>query len=457
MTPLPHPLARLRALTGDSQASYAELVSQTHETLGFGPLGSRREKVARWETQGIPPDHNTQLTIARIHQIPWEEVERLAWPDWLNLGVAAPPRSVRARTQHRRASTTSVEARLPTARPAPLSVIGKGLSLFLRQIQDGIAESIPPSPHGGSRVTHGTAALIESRSTSLHQLLSATNPVDLYHVTRNELRLVTELIARGTYDHNTGRRLLLVASQSATLCAVIAAALGESSHAERYRLTAARSAAGTGCLVRTCVCLADLALSHIDIGDPRDALAVIHAARAMLPAPPPDLHALLSAREARANSRLGEAIKSRRAMDDAATVLSNPLHDREPLLHRTIDEAWIAMNLAKVWLDMRQPRLALEQLAPILGNGFAVPTLTQPPLIVAKALLDAVDAQLALGDVESAILYATRSTEMFSRMPSGLCTQYRHRFLKHLNVPSVRELLDRWAIKEEYRTPDLPI
>ncbi|MBB4928671.1 hypothetical protein [Kitasatospora kifunensis] len=445
-------MARLRALTGDSQISYAKLVADTHNALGFGMLGRRREKVARWETQGVPPDRNTQLAIAHIHQVPWEEVESLGWPGWLRLGTAAPPRAARSRTPRTNALALPSEEEQPGLRPGlpHLSVSGKAVPLLVQQILATLANPSlsRPSTRDGRCVTPDTVALIETRAESLHALLSTTNPVDLYHVVRTELNLVIELLARTNCDRSTRRRLLLVASRSATLCAVITGTLGEINRAEQYRLTATRAAASANSRLRACVCLADLALSHIEAGDPADAFSLISAARATLPDPPPSVQALLYAREARAHGRRGQLLASRRAMDNASDAMTRS-SNKEPLLHRTIDETWLSTTLARVWLDLRQPKLALEQLAPLLEDNATPHSFTQPPLLIARALLDAVDAQLTLGDVESAIRTAIRCTELFGKMPTGLCHQYRRRFLPHLEVPAVRDLFDHWSATGE--------
>nr|BBD17739.1 hypothetical protein [Streptomyces sp.] len=440
MTRPQHPLAQLRALTGDTQLSYAELVADTHEALGFGKLHKRREKVSRWETQGIPPDHNTQLSIAHIHQVPEEEVQRLGWPHWLHLGTAAASRAARPRTREE-AIDTACDKERPTVRlgDARLTVTGAALATFLRETLAAVAGPAQPSALGSHRVTPDTVTLIEERSHGLYELVTTMNPVSLYRVARAELALTSALVTDNGYDRATGARLLLVTAQIAHLCGFISKGLGEDVRAERYYVAAIRAAARAGSPLTVSLCLADLAWSHIDAGAPREVLALIQAARTITPRPPARLAAVLHSREARANARLGEIIVSARALDRTADVMTAGTAD-EDVSYGNVDDGWLSVAAGRAWLDAGQPKRALAHFAPLLGDGPRPGPPAQPPLLVARDLLAVVDAQLALRDVESAARTARRAVTLFERTPTGLLSQYRGRFTAHGGVPAVREL-----------------
>ncbi|MFD0381933.1 hypothetical protein ACFQ2B_04435 [Streptomyces stramineus] len=321
MTRSRHPLALLRALTGDTQLSYALLVADTHEALGFGKLHRRREKVSRWETQGVPPDHSTQLAIAHIHRVPEEEVQRLGWPHWLHLGTAATPRADRARHGEEDAGAVPEKER-PTVHPARcrLTVTGAALAAFVRETRTAVTVA-PPAARGAHRVTSETLALIEDRSYALYELVSTVNPVTLYRLSRAELDLTCALLADSGHDRATGARLQLVTAHIAHLCGLISKGLGEDVRAERHYLAAVRAAARAASPLTVSLCLADLAWSHIDAGDPADVLSLVEAARAITPAPPPGLSAVLHSREARAYARRGEIIAGARALDRTVDAL----------------------------------------------------------------------------------------------------------------------------------------
>jgi tetratricopeptide (TPR) repeat protein len=445
MTQLMHPLAMLRGLTGDTQLSYAELVAETHELLGFGKLHKRREKVSRWETQAIPPDHNTQLAIAHIHQVPEEEVLRLGWPLWLHLGTAATSRAARPRT--RREAVGTVSAVRDRERPAihlarsQLSLTGTALATFAREVAATVAGPPLPQASPSNRITPETATLIEERARTLYAMVDTLDPVALFRVARAEHGLATTLLSESSCDRATRTRLLLVTSKIAHLCGLISKGLGDDTRAERYYLAAVRAATKARSPLTVSVCLADLAWSHIDVGDPRDVLALVEAARAITPRPPARLAVVLYSREARAYAQLGQIIASARALDHTTGVLSADTGDDDPELYGNVSDEWLCVAAARAWLDAGQPKRALEYFAPLLDSGPGAAASRQPPLLVARDLLAVVDAQLALRDVESAVHSARRAVDLFDRMPSGLMNQYRRKFVSRADAPAVQDLI----------------
>ena len=434
----PHPLTSLRALTGDTQQSYAELVAETYASLGFGKLEKNREKVSRWETQGIEPHLHAQLAIAHIHQVPEEEVQHLGWPHWLHLGTAAAPRATRRRIREALADA-SPDTERPTLHPARsrLTLTGPALTSLARHI---LTVSVsPPSPaHHGHQVTPDTVALMEDRTNALHAMVPTINPMALQRMARTELDLATDLLAYGNYDRATGTRLHLITSQTASLCGLITGSLGDYTRAERYQLAAVRAAGHADSPLRASACLADLALSHIDAGNSKDASSLIGAARTLVPDPPPRLAALLWAREARAHAKLGEIIASVRALDQAANAVALSAAGDGSALHRNIDGEWLSRTTGKAWLDAGQPQQALDHLVGFLED---TPLSRTPPLLTAKTLLDAVDAQLALGEIEAAVHSTRRALSLFDRMPTGLTRLYQRRFAPRYDIPAVRDLL----------------
>ena len=463
MTQPVHQLALLRGLTGDTQLSYAELVAETHEALGFGKLHKRREKVSRWETQAIPPDHNTQLAIAHIHQVPEEEVLRLGWPLWLHLGRAATARAARPRTRPQAAGIGRERERpaIHLARPQ-LSVTGPALASLVRELASSAGESpagessarkslagetaapaAGPQPQhsGGQRISPETVSLIEDRSDTLYAMVSSLDPVALHRVARAEYGLTTTLLAENRYEQASAGRLLLVASRIAHLCGLISKGLGEDSRAERYYLAAARAAARARSPLAVSVCLADLAWTHADAGDPRDVLALVEAARAVTPQAPPRLAVVLHSREARAYAQLGQIIASARALDHRTGILvaGRPDDDGEP--YSNVDDAWLSVAAGRAWLDAGQPKRALEYFSPLLADRTGPPADAQPPLLVARDLLAVIDAQLALRDVDAAVHSARRAVALFGRTPAGLMGQFRRKFMAQADAPAVRDLI----------------
>jgi tetratricopeptide (TPR) repeat protein len=239
--------------------------------------------------------------------------------------------------------------------------------------------------------------------------------------------------------------LLLLASRIADLCGYINAVLGEDAQAERYRLAAVRASASAGSLLRTSVNLTNLALSHIEAGDPRDAFPLFEAARAITPDPPPRLTVLLHAREARAHAQLADATASARAMERAATTLATRTDIENTPLCGNIDEDWLSRTEGKTWLDLGRPERALTHFTALIDDDPHLPIPTRPPHFTATVLLHSVDAQLALREIEAAVQSARRTAGVFDKMPLGLIRRYRHKFAPHRGVPAVRDLLDLLA------------
>jgi tetratricopeptide (TPR) repeat protein len=310
-----------------------------------------------------------------------------------------------------------------------LTVTGAALVSFTRQAVDAMAGSLPPPARDGRPVTRDAAALIDARTNMLHEIAWTVDPVSLYRVARAELVLANALLTDSSCDHTTRARLLLLASRIADLCGYINAVLGEDAQAERYRLAAVRASASAGSLLRTSVNLTNLALSHIEAGDPRDAFPLFEAARAITPDPPPRLTVLLHAREARAHAQLADATATRTDIENTP-------------LCGNIDEDWLSRTEGKTWLDLGRPERALTHFTALIDDDPHLPIPTRPPHFTATVLLHSVDAQLALREIEAAVQSARRTAGVFDKMPLGLIRRYRHKFAPHRGVPAVRDLLD---------------
>lgn len=432
-----HPLAVLRALTGDTQESYAQLVSATHLALGFGPLRSRREKVSRWETQGVPPDYHTQLAIAHVHQVPESEVLRLGWPQWLHLGTAAVPRSERVGNGESPAPKVVQPSRPGTDR-GRLGVTGQALVRF---VQDVVAElQTGPAPGPGHRLIGAdTADLVEDRARTLHAMLPTANPVALQRAACAEFELTNVLLKDSRYDRATSLRLHIVAAQIAHLCGWISKVLDEDAKSERCLLVSARAASRAGARELTVACLATLAWLHIEVGDPRDALFLVESAQAVAPGMPVRARIVLRARQARAHARLGQIIAAAKALNVMADLGASPPPD-DSGLYTNVDDDWVLLTTARTWLDAGHARRASEHFASVLVDGDPG-TSRQPPLLVARDLLGLVDAQLMLGEVEAAASTARRAMSLFDRVPIGLLSAYRTRFTRWCRVKVVQDLM----------------
>lgn len=432
----PHPLAVLRSLTGDTQESYVRLVSATHRKLGFGALGCRREKVSRWESQGVPPDYRTQLAIAAIHHVPESEVLRMGWPHWLRMGTAAHSLVDRGKLGEL-LTQTSCEPSEP-ASGSRLSTKGEALSGYLHEVLTTLAAS-PVAVDGDRKIGADTADLVEHRAQELHRLVATANPVALQRTVCSEHELVKLLLREFAYDRTTSIRLHMVAAKFTQTGGWISQVLDQTSLAERCLHAAIEASARTGASALTAARLSDLAWLHVEAGNPRDALLLTDAARSLVANLHPQNQIVILSREARARARLGNIIDSSRALNRMVDL--DPLRAGDDFAqYINVDADWIRLTTARAWLDAGHARLASEQFLAVLGNNCPGPA-RQPPLLLARDYLGLVDAQLLLGEIEEATLTTRRAMALFTLVPMGLLMAFRRRFDRWHDLSDVRDLM----------------
>ncbi|MGW1076724.1 hypothetical protein [Streptomyces sp. NPDC002537] len=443
-----HPLVSLRGSVGLSHPAYARLIAETHARLGFGHMAARREKISRWESGRTVPELTAQLAMAHVHQVPGEEVERLGWPHWLHLATGDAALPYQPWTVPGALNTLRGTARPSEARPHPdrLAVTGPALAVQIRESLAALAGRQPPPARDGHRVTPDTVAWIETRTQALerHEAGTPLTPTALYGAARTEHRLITTLLTTGGYDSTTGTRLLLLATRTAVLCAWLSSSLGEEAGAERYTLAAIRAATAAGARQHTAESMCQLAVRHLIAGSPRDALHLVHAARAAAPHPTAHLAASLHIKEALALARLKDATASFRTLGhatralDADTTGRNPTDNNLPGI--TLDEDYLAIVRGHAWCFLGRPRKALPHFASLFTSAPS-----SPIPYTARRLLHAVDSQLADGQLDAAAHSTHHAVTLTGTLPPGLTHKYRQRLAPHRAEPLIRDLLDLLA------------
>ncbi|MFD9797126.1 helix-turn-helix domain-containing protein [Streptomyces sp. NPDC059070] len=445
-----HPLARLRAAVGLSHAAYAQLVADTHADLGFGEIVARREKVSRWESGRTVPSPTAQIAIARIHGVPEADVLRLGWPGWLTVATAADgTREAPWSPQYAvDAARDAAAAHGTSARPLTLAVTGRSLLTQVKRALTGLEQPQPVAARPGRPPTPESLDWIETRLSALEQQEagSSATPSTLFYAARAEHRLITGLLTGAGYDPRSGARMLYLAARTARLCACLSTCLGDYATAERYSLAALRAATAVGARHQSTICLADLAGLHAAAGAPADSLAVLGGARTAVPRPSPRLTALLDTWEALARARAGEVSSGARALDRAGRALSTDrtrpaLADGLPT--PDLDEMRLRLCTGLSWLYQDRPRAALGCLAPLTGlHVTAGPDAPPPSPFAAGVLLYAVDAQLSLGELDSAAHSVQFAAALAGGLPGALTDAYRQRLAAHRAEPLARGLLD---------------
>ncbi|MEV7601217.1 hypothetical protein AB0O91_28015 [Kitasatospora sp. NPDC089797] len=447
-----HPLVALRTAIGLSQPAYAQLIARTYAELGYGRMAARREKVSRWESGRIVPELGTQLAIARIHQVDRGLVLRLGWPQWLLAAggdhtLLRQPWSPQAAiaVAESLAGAPASPGSVPIATGPALIATGPALRLQIRGALGALAGGLRPPGQDGLGITPGTLAWAEARIRALEELEAGSPiPQDVLHASaRAEYRLVGDLLSRHCYDAPTGTRLLLLAGRAAALCAWTSGALGEEFRAERYGLAAIRAASAAGAARHTSAYLCLLSITHLRRGDPRDALALLQAARTVDPRPSPRLAVILHSRQARALGRLGESTAGLHALDRAERALAGAEPQWDPDCDPTasnIDEKYLTLARGHTWLCLGQPARALACCEGLLDGG---PPPTGPPSPHGLSRLrPVVEARLAVGQVDEAAAAVHGAIARTGALPPALARWFGAHLAPHAGQPEVRDVLE---------------
>ncbi|UQA97413.1 hypothetical protein [Streptomyces halobius] len=439
-----HPLAVVRTAAGHSQHVYARLVAKTHAALGFGRMAARREKVARWESGRIVPELTAQLAIAHMHQVPRDDVLCDEWPMWLYKAASDGAPSAWPWT-----SGGTAEALRSASRPTP--AVGRGLftasgETVARLIRawPHTADPPPPPPAAPPASPRGVAALaaLESRVAALESMICHLGPGALVPLARSEAELIATLLDDAAFDDEARTRLRLLGARASAVCSWVWL-LGDRAAGERCFLTAVRAAIDARAPRLAATLLAHLAYAHCETDGARGALALVDAAHGLAHRPrrpPAPLHALLHLRRAHAQARLGETTESGRALDiaEAAMDVATDRAD-EPIPAWLLAGTMLRMSAGVVHLALGRPTKALDRFAPLLDAATAD---VQSPGIAVLYLPHAVRAQLAVGDVETAVGSGERVVALLGGAPAEALERLRHAFAPHRDVPAARAFLE---------------
>ncbi|MFE6748047.1 hypothetical protein ACFVGM_19505 [Kitasatospora purpeofusca] len=443
-----HPLVALRTATGLSQAAYARLIARTHAELGHGQMAARREKVSRWESGRIAPEFTAQLAMARIHQVDEGIVLRLGWPQWLMAATGDDDLLHQPWSPQGAVAVSRLTAVAAGEPGTALIATGACLTAQIRGALAALAGGARPLERDGPRIAPEALAWAEQRILALERLETGS-PVPqhaLYLAARTEHRLISDLLSSHGYDRATGTRLLLLSARTATLCTWTSHVAGDEAWTERYNLAAIRAASAAGAAHHTVAYLTQLCYRHLRRGDPRDALSLLRAARAIVPRPTPRLAVKLHARQSVVSARLAERTAGLRALDRAEHALAAASAQWDPEADPTsgnINEDYLDFSRGHTWLRLGQPARALSCFSDLLGDR-ASPDRPPSPYDPVQ-LCPAVEAQLDAGRIDEAAATIRRATDRTGGFLPGLANRFRRYLAPHADHPDVRELLERLA------------
>ncbi|WP_424889064.1 hypothetical protein [Streptomyces sp. XH2] len=450
-----HPLALLRVSAGYSQTELASLVAEVHERLGFGVIGSYRKRVSRWESWQVTPSIEAQYSLAAIFGVSREQVLMLGWPRWLRLATSDAGSSVYPWTPEGTVeSLCAVSQQTHEAPSVFLPISGPDIVSLADSWQKAVTGQSPVLSRSGKPSDPRVVDAIESRVQGLCELVVSVEPATLVAAVRGELHLVTVLLRTTGYEHQTGVRLYVLAARIANAYAELMESIGDDHRSQSYQLVAIRAATTAGDVQLAATLMSELVGLHLASREPSDALALADRTQAVARGQSPRFTALLYARRARAHALLGDTRGGQQDLETAFGALPEGRGwrnaDGEHLLG-AVDPGRMSLTAGLVWYHLGRPRRALEYLAPLFSGSSNPAGLAYPQLRAPRWALHALDAYLAVAQLDMALNTAHWVLDLVGNLPPAVANQYRRRFVRHNTAPAARELLARLT---EQTAPD---
>lgn len=438
-------------------ASFLRRLAAWHESLGFGSMATRPEKVSRWK-RGVRPDRHTETAMAAMLGVPAEQVRAMGWPHWLNVALNADHVLLTAPWTPAGALTAldhlggpdSMDRRAASMDRRAALVAGGALAVTTLASWVAASPATAMLAAGRPRVTDRSAALIEARLAALRQLDDEIGSAETYALARAERSSIVAVLRTRSYSETVARRLFSAAAEASRICGWCAFDSGDMAAAERHYLGAARAAASAQDPVVAANLFAFWAMARYSDGDTSGALDYVdEALRNAQRTGSPRLIAMVHARASRAHAKAGDARASRRAEDAAFAAFDRAGHaGEEPACVYWVCPAelhsWAASNAS----DLGDHRRALDHyVAAATPHRGVVYDSSAYPRSRALRLSREAAAHLSLRDVDTAVYAAEQAVQAMGGVTSARSTtvlaDLRGRLRAHRQVPAVREFLER--------------
>lgn len=428
---------------GGTAASFLRRIAERHKNLGYGGLGSHRQKLDRWK-RGTEPDRYTQLALADLLNVPANDVIRLGWPTWLERAVP----DVLLSAHH---ATTS----LHHAPERPGDPVQRRRFLILSAAGGASAAFNMPTPAEaesdttGRRVGTSIASLHEQRLDALRHLDDRIGSGHVYSGAVGEYNMINDTLCSASYTEHVEHRLVAVAADAQRAAGWTAYDSGDPDTAEEHFAAAAELALKSGdpeVMANTC---AFWAIKCYSTNEPGAAASLVETAHTYGYATgSARMTAMLHARACRAYARAADPRASDRAANAALSAYekASPLDEDLSSLY-WVNQGEIHQLLGSSALNLGRPALALhhfEQAAVSSrsetydGDSF--------PRGAAIYEARAAEAYLALNDLDEAVLTARRAVDHMGGVSSArgknTLADLRAKFQVHGQVPVIREFLE---------------
>ncbi|MDX3694808.1 helix-turn-helix transcriptional regulator [Streptomyces europaeiscabiei] len=433
-----HPLARARTACGLTGVDLAREIRGAAERRGLRS-GIDKQRVHKWETQGVTPDADSQRYIAEVLEIPAGAVDPRSWPHWLPgvggmvipLGQASPAPALRE------ALRTTMER--SSRRTFLTAISGSALITLASTWASTEAGALAGEPIGreGKPVGDDLVSLLEETSARLtaqetEQRQHTAPLIDAL------LTTTTNLIEGGRYSRRVKLRLHALAANLSQTVGWHRFDHGLHAEASQYWIAGLHSAHAGSDRDMGAALLGDLAYQASWCDDPGTAAGILE--RALSGTRHPAAQSLLQLRLARALAAQGERRATLRALNAAERLLDMSSGDPVPAWCAWMSQADLAVDSGQALLDLGDTRRAH---ALIREGQKLLPTRrakTHGVFLTYQA-----KSHLNLGEPERAAAAALEALQVAQRIGAPRCVELVQglipRFEAHSSVEGVPELL----------------
>ncbi|MFE9679276.1 XRE family transcriptional regulator [Streptomyces sp. NPDC006259] len=432
-----HPLARARKARGMTGVDLAREIRRAAERRGLRS-GATKQRVYKWETEGVTPDADSQSYIADALGVPAEVVDPHSWPNWLPgvggmvipLGPTSPVPALRE------ALRTTMER--SSRRTFLTAISGSALvTLASTWASTDTWALTAMSAQGSKTVGEELVALLEE--TSAHLTIQATEQrqhtaplVDAL------LTTVTDIIEGRRYNRPVQLRLHALAASLSQTVGWHRFDYALHAEASQYWIAGLHSAHTGGDRDMGAALLGDLAYQASWRNDPRTAVGILK--RALSGTRHPAARSLLQLRLARALAAQGERRATLRALTAAEHLLDASSGEPVPAWCAWLSSADLAVDSGRALLDLGDTRRAHQ----LIREGRK---LLPPSRDKTRGVFRAYEARshLDLREPERAAAAALEALQVAQRIGAPRCVELVQglvpRFEAHSSVEGVPELL----------------
>ncbi|ELP61501.1 XRE family transcriptional regulator [Streptomyces turgidiscabies] len=436
-----HPLAQARIARGLTGVDFAREIRRAAERRGLRS-GATKQRVYKWETEGVTPDADSQTYIAEVFGVPVGAVDPRSWPNWLPgaggmvipLGPASPVQALRE------ALRTTMER--SSRRTFLTAISGSALVTLASTWASTETQALTTeSVHGTKAVGEEVVALLEETSA----LLTVQATEQRQHTAPlidTLLTTVTDIIEGSRYNRPVQLRLHALAANLSQTVGWHRFDHGLHAEASQYWIAGLHSAHTGSDRDMGAALLGDLAYQASWRDDPRTASGILE--RALSGTRHPAAQSLLQLRLARALAAQGERRATLRALAAAEHLLDASSGEPVPAWCAWMSSADLAVDSGQALLDLGDSRRAHQ----LIREGRK---LLPPSRDKTRGVFRAYEARshLDLGEPERAAQAALEALQVAQRIGAPRCVSLVRdlvpAFEAYPHAEGVTELLDQVA------------